>query len=239
MTKLPPAYHCCNYTQKRISAIKLSDAIKNINRTPRNRHHYNIDAICNEVGIHGEIDSDTCEQRITSYYLASWYSDDSTVGVSAFFMDDQFIAIYTLPDSGCWGEWEWVDNAAYVCVRDFLHGLVKSRNEPVHITPLDMDMDFGDYYAVSSTSESRDFDGARFMDSAFVVVEYFNHDYTFTADEWRYIKAHYSREDGWYPGSYPPSYVRILLEGASDPIIAEVERIHLPIHVTAPEATYE
>ena len=130
--------------------MKILEIIKNLDRTNKDlvENSPNWPDISNVLGVQLDWSED---KRLKSYYVAPHYCTDSYVGMRAYFLDDEFIAISNQEGRKCDEYFEFVSKEVMVKTRNYLLSLI----EPNYFDPplIDTEKDIGSTYDVEYSSQ--------------------------------------------------------------------------------------
>jgi hypothetical protein len=127
--------------------MKLSDAIKRVDRSDRNTSCANIEDFARLFDIN-VYDSDEFSDRVKHHWLAPWFCSDDVVGMSVYYMDNEPIAVQMRKARKSDKNIEFVSEAAANKVRDFIMQIKAKQGDVVPIVK-NLDQDIGDDYSVA------------------------------------------------------------------------------------------
>jgi len=130
--------------------MKLRELIEIIDKSSANRE--NVDISCLASRVFDNHDIPWVEQdRLVAYWLSCWYCTDTWVGIQAYFLDDEFVALSTKLARKSDTTFDWVSTDAFHKVKDFVESFAEDQSLKISI--LNAEEEFGDGYRVSYNTQ--------------------------------------------------------------------------------------
>lgn len=134
--------------------MKLSEAIARIDKSEKNSAGADVEEFAQALDIHfcNSPDWQKFEARVKGYWLAVWQCTDTWVGMAAYFMDGELVAISTQTARKSGTEYDFVNNEAAEKVRAFVIELI-AEEIPEEKWHVDLDAEIGEAYQVAYSSQ--------------------------------------------------------------------------------------
>ena len=130
--------------------MKLSEAIKRVDRSRQNTAYTDVDrfkTLFNILGFFG----DEFEERVKKYWLAPTYCTDTFVGWAVYYMDDEPVAVSWQSARKSDEQISFVSDDAAKKVRHYLMEL-QIKEEAAVIKLANLDEEFGEFYTAQHAS---------------------------------------------------------------------------------------
>lgn len=95
------------------------------------------------------------DKRLKTYFIKTWYCTDSYVGVRAYFLDGEFVAISEQNGRKSNEDFEFTSKKTAKKVRDYLLSLVDEENEVKFSVITDLDKEIEGSYKIEHNSQIR------------------------------------------------------------------------------------
>ena len=131
--------------------MKIRDIVSRVDKSPVFGGEVSIpDFASREFGLH--LDTYIVQDRLTSYFIGSWYCIDSYVGWSVFFFDDNPVAVASRMGRKHDTEIEWLSVQAHRDVKKYILSFIQEQ-EGDDITLANLDQELGETYKISFNAE--------------------------------------------------------------------------------------
>jgi hypothetical protein len=131
--------------------MKLRDIIKNLDKSVSNQDDgivYYLDPLLSELSLDFlDVSQDYDNPRLKCYWVANHICTDTWVGYRAYFLDDSFVCLSYQSARKSYEVFQWLSTEAQHLVRDYILSLCSDDFTP-NGNILDLDVDFGEGYAV-------------------------------------------------------------------------------------------
>ena len=129
--------------------MKLKTIIDNVDKSKKNSDYVNISELANEFNIYDNIDDS--DERIKSYFFATWQCTDTFVGGRVYFLDDEPVCISWQNARKSDENFAWISNETFQKVHQYIVSLIsKDLPEPKLV---DFDEELGDGNQVEYSSQ--------------------------------------------------------------------------------------
>lgn len=130
--------------------MKISEIIQRVQKTEQNKEWVDTEKLGYDLGIYH---MEYVEQdRITSYFFASWMCTDTVVGYRVYFFDDVPVMVSTQTARKSDEEYAWISRDYAQQVKEYLLSLLHE-DDSLNIMTLDLEYDFGDYFNIDFNSQ--------------------------------------------------------------------------------------
>ena len=130
--------------------MKISEIVQRIQKTEQNKDWVDTEKLGYDLGIYH---MEYVEQdRITSYFFASWMCTDTEVGYRVYFFDDVPVMVSTQTARKSDEEYGWLSLEHAQQVKEYLLSLLH-KDDDLNITIVDLDFDFGDNFHIDYNSQ--------------------------------------------------------------------------------------
>jgi hypothetical protein len=132
--------------------MKLIDAVHKVDQSDNNSTTPDYTEFCEELGItdYSGWNSEFVE-HVKGYYLVKWLCTDTWVGVVAWFMDGEPVAVSYQPARKSDTEYQFISDEAAKKVKDYILSIMEVEKSHHTILPLDTEID--DLYNVDYTNQ--------------------------------------------------------------------------------------
>jgi len=135
--------------------MELQHIVDTIDKS--NPMQMDITGIAYEMGLPNGDEWDWSDNEFKQYWVRRHYCTDTHVGVTAMFLNDEFVGVTQQTGRKMDVEYQWVSTEAYRKVRDFVMSLcLPEEVEDDGIAIVDMSEEMGDGYHVSYGSQILD-----------------------------------------------------------------------------------
>lgn len=132
--------------------MKLRDIANNILKDETNEDSVDLYTISEELGINGNYDYYTPQDRLKCYYFAPWLSTDTWCGGKMYFLDDEPVC-YSIQEGRKYDEeFFWFGKEEAKKVKDYIISL-KIEEDELYINIESLDKEIGDSYKVEFNCE--------------------------------------------------------------------------------------
>ena len=131
--------------------MKLSEAIKKLDKSLHNEQYVALETLCEECSILYCLFYAEEDIRIKSYWLTKHFCTDTWVGIKVFFLDDTPVCISSQKGRKCSEDFYWFSEEAYDKVSGYLLSLLGDEKENISTISLDLDIEEG--YQVEYSQE--------------------------------------------------------------------------------------
>lgn len=104
--------------------MKLRELIELVDKSKGNESYITLSTLAEQQMDIVGVDDLTDSNRLKAYFLSAWCCTDTWVGLRAYFLDDEFVAVSTQDGRKCDEVFTWKNDASYHEVRNYLLSLV-------------------------------------------------------------------------------------------------------------------
>lgn len=123
--------------------MKLSEAIKRVDKSRDNEDWINTEAVAEELGIYAECVE---QKKLKAYWLANWYCTDTFVGTRVYFLDDEPVAVSFQSGRKNSEEFQWVSTEAAQKTKVYILSLSAQTSSSVRL--MNPDEEIGNHYTI-------------------------------------------------------------------------------------------
>lgn len=134
--------------------MKIKDIITKVNKSKQFEDKIFIGAIAQQLNM-GYVDNYDDQDRLTSYWIGSWYCTDSYVGYKVYFFDNEPVAISSQTGRKMDEEIEWLSKEAYKKVKEYVLTFVVAEEDTPPLA--NMDEELGESYKINFNSQLFDY----------------------------------------------------------------------------------
>lgn len=132
--------------------MKISEVVKRLKKTKENENWADIGIFSQDLSIQTPYGEESkFNERVKGYYILSWFCIDTEVGLCAYFMDDEFIALGFQDARESVESLDFVSLDAAKKVKEFILSLGSGDSDRISI--LDLDEDIEDTFFVHYSSQ--------------------------------------------------------------------------------------
>lgn len=167
--------------------MKLIEAIKNVDRSEENCSYANTEDFGRLLGLDVSY-NEKFEGRVKKYWIQRWLCTDTWVGLAAYYMDGEAVAVSTQLARKSDEEIKFLSKESAIKVRDFLYQLMEEKEEhvPPFISSEELEEDLGTGYTVEYASQLLDQE-AMWKDQKVKIVKRYGLRYEYPAIDWHKV----------------------------------------------------
>jgi len=134
--------------------MKIRDIVTKVDKSEVNKSYVSFCKLAEEMQLgYPDIDQEEHE-RLTSYFIGSWYCTDSCVGYKVYFFDDKPVAFSSQTGRKMTECIEWLSTEAYLEVKKYIITFI---NDDDDVFLADLDEEIGETYKIEFNGQLFDY----------------------------------------------------------------------------------